>query len=110
MFVRTAVSRLQDSGADVVGAGCGDISPIGDSLAIVEEMRQSCDLPLAIKPNPGSPQLIDGKNVPTVTAEDFAEQVPAWIAAGASIIGGCCGATLEHLKAISSVAKGKTNK
>jgi len=51
--------------------------------------------------------LIDGKIVQPLTPQDMANEVPKWIAAGASLVGGCCGASLEHIKAITEVAKGK---
>lgn len=45
--------------------------------------------------------------VQPVTPEEMAREVPKWIAAGASIVGGCCGTSLEHIKAITVAAKGK---
>jgi len=106
--VKTASARLQEAGADIIGAVCGDITrPIGDALTVVKEMRQGCDKPLLIKPDAGLAQLIDGKIVQPITPQDMANEVPKWIAAGASLVGGCCGASLEHIKAITTVAKGK---
>jgi 5-methyltetrahydrofolate--homocysteine methyltransferase len=106
--VKTASARLQEAGADVIGATCGDSSrPISNALAIVKEMRGACDKPLLIKPCAGLAQLIGGKIVQPVTPEEMANEVPGWIAAGASIVGDCCGSNLEHTKAISAAAKGK---
>jgi len=105
--VKWASARLQEAGADVVGSSCGGISPIGDALTVVKEMRQGCDRPLAMRPDAGLVQLIDGKNVYPVTPEQMAKEVPGWIAAGASIVGGCCGASLKHIEAISAAVKGK---
>lgn len=105
--VKTASARLTEAGADVVGAGCGGISPIGDALTVVKEMRQGCDKLLSIKPDAGLAQLIDGKVVQPITPEQMAKEVPDWIAAGASIVGGCCGTSLKHVKAIADAAKGK---
>jgi len=66
--VKTASARLQEVGADVVGAVCGDIArPIGNALTVVKEMRQGCDKPLLIKPDAGLAQLIDGKIVQPLT-------------------------------------------
>lgn len=105
--VRTASARLSEAGADVIGAVCGGISPIGDALTVVKEMRQACDKPLSIKPDAGLAQLINGKIVQPITPEQMAKEVPGWIAAGASIVGGCCGTGLKHVKAIADAAKGK---
>lgn len=107
--VRTASARLHEAGADVVGAVCGGISPIGDALTTVKEMREGCgkSQPLSIKPDAGLAQLINGKIVQPITPEQMAKEVPGWIAAGASIVGGCCGTSLKHVKAIADAAKGK---
>ncbi len=106
---KAATARLEEGGADVIGAVCGDISPMGDAIATVKEMRQACDKPLLIKPNPGMAELIDDQMVWPVTPEEMAKEVLGWIDAGASIAGGCCGASLEHLKLISAVVRSKNN-
>jgi len=104
--VKTASARLAEAGADVVGAVCGDIArPIGNALTVVKEMRQGYDKPLLIKPDAGLAQLIEGKIVQPLTPEEMANEVPKWIAAGASLVGGCCGSSLEHIKAISTAVK-----
>ena len=106
--VKTASARLQEAGADIIGAVCGDITrPIGDALTVVKEMRQGCDKPLLIKPDAGLAQLIDGKIVQPITPQEMANEVPKWIAAGASLVGGCCGNSLKHIRAITEAAKGK---
>lgn len=106
--VKTASARLQEAGADIIGAVCGDIDrPIGNTLTVVREMRQGCNKPLLVKPNAGLAQLTDGKIVQPLTPQDMAKEVPKWIAAGASLVGGCCGASLRHIKAITAAAKGK---
>lgn len=104
---KTAAARLQEAGADVIGATCGGISPIEDALTVVKEMRQGCDKPLMIRPDAGLAQLINGQIVQPVTPQEMAKEVPSWIAAGAQIISGCCGTSLKHIKAISAVVKGQ---
>ena len=104
--VKTAATKLDEAGADVIGAVCGGISPIGDALTVVKEMRQGCDKPLMMRPDAGLAQLIDGKIVQPVTPKEMAKEVPGWIAAGAQIVGGCCGTSLKHIEAISAVVKG----
>ena len=106
-FVEQTIPMLE-AGVDVVGALWGDIArPIGNALTTVKEMRQSCDKPLSIRPDAGLAQLIDGKIVQPLTPEEMGREVPGWIAAGASIVGGCCGTSLEYIKAITAAAKGK---
>ena len=104
---KTAAARLQEAGADVIGATCGGISPIEEALTVVKEMRQGCDKPLMIRPDAGLAQLINGQIVHPFTPQEMAKEVPGWIAAGAQIVSGCCGTSLEHIKAISAVVKGQ---
>jgi len=105
---KTASTRLQEAGADIIGASCGAIAnPISDALTAVKEMRKGCDKPVSVRPDAGLAQLIDGKIVQPLTPQDIAKEVPGWIAAGASLVGGCCGNSLEHIKAITEAAKGK---
>jgi 5-methyltetrahydrofolate--homocysteine methyltransferase len=104
--VKAAATKLDEAGADVIGAVCGGISPIGDALTVVKEMRQGCDKPLMMRPDAGLAQLIDGKIIQSITPKEMAKEVPGWIAAGAQIVGGCCGTSLEHIEAISAVVKG----
>ena len=105
--VKTASARLQEAGADIIGATCGDLDRPGSALTVVKEMRKGCDKPLSVRPNAGLAQLIDSKIVQPLTPQEMAKEVPGWIAAGASLVGGCCGTSLEHIKAITAAAKDK---
>lgn len=105
---KTASARLEEAGADIIGASCGAIAnPISDALTAVKEMRQGCSKPVSVRPDAGLAQLIDGKIVQPLTPQDMANEVPKWIAAGASLVGGCCGNSLKHIRAITEAAKGK---
>jgi len=105
---KTASARLEEAGADIIGASCGAIAnPISDALTAVKEMRKGCSKPVSVRPDAGLAQLIDGKIVQPLTPQDMAKEVPKWIAAGASLVGGCCGNSLKHIKAITEAAKGK---
>jgi 5-methyltetrahydrofolate--homocysteine methyltransferase len=89
------------AGADIIGANCGN--GIERMTGIVKELRQA--LPKAIvmvQANAGLPQTIDGKTVFPETPQQMAAQVPALIKAGANIIGGCCGTTPAHIRAIKN--------
>ena len=108
--VKTAAARYQEAGADIIGAACyGGIGFTSreDAVTIVKETRQGCDKPIIIMSDQGIAQEIGGKTVYPVTPEQTAKAVPDWIAAGASIVGGVGGTSLEHLKAISAAARGK---
>jgi 5-methyltetrahydrofolate--homocysteine methyltransferase len=65
-------------------------------------MREACpDLPILVHANAGLPQLVDGKSVFPDSPAAMAKQVGKLIEAGANIIGGCCGTTPAHIKAIT---------
>jgi 5-methyltetrahydrofolate--homocysteine methyltransferase len=61
-------------------------------------MRPATKLPLWFKPNAGIPELVDGKTVFRETPEEMAAYLPELIAAGANVIGGCCGTAPEHIR------------
>lgn len=87
------------AGADIVGTNCGN--GIARMIDIVKEMRAvSANVPILVHANAGLPQNIDGKDVFPESPEDMAKQVKGLVAAGANIIGGCCGTTPAHIKAM----------
>lgn len=94
-----AARRLKEAGADVVGMNCGSVDA-EDATAILKEMRGACEGYLLCKPNAGVPQMIDGKRVYPLTPEQMAKEVSKWVAAGARIVGACCGSDVEHVRAI----------
>lgn len=96
--VKKAVEGLQAAGADVVGSNCGN--GIEAMVLIAREMRALTDLPLLIQSNAGLPRLVGGKTVYPETPEFMAEKAKDLLAAGVSIVGGCCGTTPEHIRAI----------
>jgi len=86
------------TGCAVLGVNCGEgIEAFVDLLA---ELKSLTDLPLIVQPNAGAPALVDGQTLYGETPAFFAERIPRLIAAGARIIGGCCGTTPEHIRAI----------
>jgi methionine synthase I (cobalamin-dependent) len=92
-----AAARLEMAGASVVGANCGE----GDAMpGIARELRESCDLPVAVRPNAGLPKLVNGALVYPETPEAMAARVPALLAAGVALVGGCCGTTPDHVRAL----------
>jgi 5-methyltetrahydrofolate--homocysteine methyltransferase len=93
-------AAMQAQELAAIGINCG--IDLENNLAALKELAACTSLPLWFKPNAGLPRIIKGnKAVYDVTPEIMAAQVPAWIAAGARIIGGCCGTSPAHLKAIS---------
>ena len=96
------VNSMKEAGAHIVGSNCGN--GVGDMIGIVRAIRIiDKDIPVLIQANAGVPELIDGKTVFRESPEMMASFVPELIKAGANIIGGCCGTTPEHIKAIGKV-------
>ena len=91
---------LADAGADVVGANCEITAE--EMLGLVAELRAATTAPLVIQPNAGQPRLADGHTVYGETPERFASFMPAIVAAGANIVGGCCGTTPAHIAALAA--------
>jgi 5-methyltetrahydrofolate--homocysteine methyltransferase len=93
-----AVRELENAGADMVGANCG--TGIDEMIEIVHLMRKATSLPIWCKPNAGLPEMVDGGTIYRETPERMASQLKAMVDAGASIIGGCCGTTPAHIRAL----------
>lgn len=101
---RTAAAILQPLGASVIGMNCS-LGP-EQLLPLVEQLAQSTNLPISVQPNAGLPVLRDGKTVFPLSPAEMAAWVPKLIAAGATILGGCCGTTAEHIRAIKAATEG----
>lgn len=95
----TAV-MLEELGADAVGINCS-VGP--DQLtAVVTTLRSSVSLPVLAKPNAGMPVIDEkGNAVYSMKAEDFALHMQALVAAGANLVGGCCGTTPEYIRLLA---------
>ncbi|MBN1212062.1 MAG: homocysteine S-methyltransferase family protein [candidate division Zixibacteria bacterium] len=96
--VKQAAEELQKAGADIVGSNCGN--GILKMIKVAREFKNCTDLPLLIQANAGLPELVDGKLVYRETPEFMAEKARELREIGVSIIGGCCGTTPEHIKAL----------
>lgn len=91
--------ELTDAGVDVVGANCGDIDPAA-MAEIVGMLKSATTVPILAQPNAGRPKLVGDQTVFDMAPESFAEGISKCIEAGASIVGGCCGTTPEHILTI----------
>jgi 5-methyltetrahydrofolate--homocysteine methyltransferase len=94
-----AAKAAAEAGAHIIGTNCGN--GIERMIAIVQEMRTAVPkVPILVHANAGLPRNVNGVDIFPETPEQMAAQVPALIAAGANIIGGCCGTTPAHIKAL----------
>lgn len=94
-----AAAAMAEEGADAVGANCG--AGIEGFTAICRRLRAACNLPVWIKPNAGLPVMEAGQVIYRTTPQEFAAPVPAWIDAGASFAGGCCGTSPAFIQAMA---------
>jgi 5-methyltetrahydrofolate--homocysteine methyltransferase len=95
----SAMNAVIGAGADIVGANCGN--GIERMIEIVSLMRsENKTIPILVHANAGLPKNVDGQTVFPESPEDMAAIAPKLAAAGANIIGGCCGTTPAHIKAI----------
>jgi 5-methyltetrahydrofolate--homocysteine methyltransferase len=100
-----AARAVVDEGADIVGANCGTHMTAADFERVTAAFRQTTSLPIMIQSNAGSPDLVDGRAVYRLSPEAFADGMKGVVAAGANIVGGCCGTTPAHIAALARQLK-----
>ena len=90
--------RLSEWGADVVGVNCS----VGPKVMLeaVEKMVGAVESHIIVQPNAGIPQNIEGRNIYLVSPEYLAEYARRFVQVGVRAVGGCCGTTPAHIKAI----------
>ena len=98
----TAVEALRAADVDVIGVNCGS-GPIAGIDVLGQMAHAAGDTPLLIMPNAGLSGRTGGRFVWAAEPAYFADEVPAFLAAGARLIGGCCGTTPEHIAAMRQV-------
>ncbi|MCL1880296.1 MAG: homocysteine S-methyltransferase family protein [Actinomycetia bacterium] len=99
-----AAKAALEAGADIVGTNCGN--GVDRMLTIVERIHKAePNAFILLHANAGLPIQVDGKDTFPDTPEDMAKLVPDLVKAGANIIGGCCGTTPAHIKAIKEAVK-----
>ncbi len=101
--IKTAVVTLEGLGVDGIGMNCG-LGP-DQMLRLLKEMREYSITPIFIQPNAGLPVSVNGKTTYNVTPEEFAQKQLQILKNGASTLGGCCGTTPEHIKAMIDLCK-----
>ncbi len=98
--------RLEEWGADVVGVNCS----VGPKVAFdaAERILQVTSLPVVAQPNAGNPQNIEGRNIYLASPEYFEEFAKRFLLAGVRVLGGCCGTTPDHVRAMRKAIKAAT--
>lgn len=100
---QTFAPRLEDWGADVIGCNCS-VGPVA-MLDAIERVRALTSLPLAAQPNAGIPRSVEGRNIYLCSPEYMASYARKFVAAGARIVGGCCGTTPDHIRVMKSALR-----
>lgn len=96
----TFTAKLADWGADVIGINCS-VGPVA-MLETIERVRAATTKPLSAQPNAGIPHAVEGRNIYLCSPEYMASYARKFVAAGVRFVGGCCGTTPEHIRAMRS--------
>jgi methionine synthase I (cobalamin-dependent)/5,10-methylenetetrahydrofolate reductase len=98
-----AAARLSALGPDAMGINCS-VGP-ATVLTAVERMSEATTLPLVVMPNAGMPRAVDGRNIYLCSPEYMASFARKFLKAGVQFIGGCCGTTPNHIRAMKSAVR-----
>lgn len=95
--------RLDAWGADVIGVNCS----VGPQvmLGVLERLRTVTSKPLVVQPNAGPPREVDGRTMFLCTPDYLEKSARRFLEAGARLLGGCCGTTPEHVRALVKAVK-----
>lgn len=102
---RDCATALEKAGAGAIGTNCGGLDPT-EVAQIISWMKEATSLPLVAQPNAGRPRMVGGETVFDMSPEDFASGTRACAEAGARVLGGCCGTSPAHIKALRSAIQG----
>jgi homocysteine S-methyltransferase len=95
--------KLSEWGADVIGCNCSvGPAPMLDAL---ERVRAVTESPLAAQPNAGMPRSVEGRNIYLCSPEYMASYTKKFLRAGVQVVGGCCGTTPEHIRAMAGAIR-----
>ena len=95
-----AARFVEERGAHIMALNCGTGMDMTGAAKVVRIYRENCTLPAMAQPNAGSPLMESGPAIYRQTPAEMAAGVPELLAAGANIVGSCCGTTPEHTHAI----------
>ncbi len=98
-----AAALLTEWGANAVGVNCS--TGPATVLTAIEAMRPVTALPLAAMPNAGMPRAVEGRNIYLCSPEYMASFARKALRAGAQFVGGCCGTTPDHIRAMRSALR-----
>ena len=100
---QSAAIILSAMGADIIGVNCS-LGP-EQLVPIVRTLAKNCDTPISVQPNAGMPYLKDGETIFPMGPAEFGKWAEKLLAAGATYLGGCCGTTPDHIRALADALK-----
>ena len=103
--MEAAVAMLEGLRVDAIGLNCGFGPDVMKEF--LPKLREVCSVPIVVNPNAGLPVVVDGKTCFHVGPEEFASIMTEIAEEGISVMGGCCGTTPAHIKALVESCKGK---
>ena len=95
---------LEGLGADAIGINCG-LGP-EQMKSIVPVLYEYASVPIIVNPNAGLPRVSAEGTVFDIAPQEFADTMADIVKLGARIVGGCCGTTPEHIKALVEKTRG----
>ena len=101
--VASVTAMLEGLGVDAIGFNCG-LGP-EQMKKLLPDLVKCSSIPLVINPNAGLPVVVNGQTVFNVAPPEFAQSVKTLVEMGASVVGGCCGTTPAHIKAVVDMCK-----
>ncbi len=95
--------KIDEWGADVIGCNCS----VGPAVMLdsIERMSQVTGKKLSAQPNAGKPRNVEGRTIYLCSPEYMASYARRFIQVGVRLVGGCCGTTPDHIKAIKSAVR-----
>ena len=102
--IPSVIAMLEGLRVDALGINCG-MGP-EQMLPILEDYAKYSSLPVIVKPNAGLPKQKDGQTWYDVDPAEFAGYMKKIVSMGACVIGGCCGTTPEHIRAMTELCRG----
>ena len=102
--VPSVVALLEGLRVDALGINCG-LGP-EQMIPVLEQILTYSSLPVIVKPNAGLPKQVNGETIYDVMPEAFAAVMQEIVRKGAAVVGGCCGTTPEHIRAMTGLCRG----
>lgn len=90
---------LTETGASAIGGNCGDLDPL-QMAEVVSLLQEATSLPIVAQPNAGKPKLVGDQTVFDMSPTEFASGISKCLQAGAQLVGGCCGTSPAHIRAV----------